>query len=97
MSDTAKVMISLPKDFLLAIDRLAREEHRTRSELLREAARRYMEARQQPRRPIDRPEVRQALAVMDRLASLDRPTAGWSAGKALRRDRERDTPTRRRA
>jgi len=42
----AKVInISLSDDLLREIDRYAREEHRTRSELFREAARQYMESR----------------------------------------------------
>jgi hypothetical protein len=96
MADTAKVMISLPRDFLAAIDRLAEEEHRTRSELLREAARQYIAARH-VRRPIDRPEVRRAIATMDRLAAQTRPSAEWDAVTVVRRDRKRDRPARRRA
>jgi len=42
----AKVInISLPDDLLREIDAYAREEHRTRSELFREAARQYIEGR----------------------------------------------------
>lgn len=41
-----KILISLPQEFLEDIDRIAREEHRSRSELVREALRSYMEARQ---------------------------------------------------
>ena len=91
MSETAKVMISLPKSFLVAIDKVAKEERRTRSELLREAARRYMEGRRPPPRPIDRPEVREAVAMMDRLAAQSRPIPGWDAAHVVRRDRNRDS------
>jgi len=38
------INISLPQELLAEIDRLARQEGRTRSELFREAARRYLEA-----------------------------------------------------
>ena len=42
----AKVInISLSDDLLREIDEFAREEHRTRSELFREAARQYIESR----------------------------------------------------
>lgn len=42
----AKVInISLSDDLLREIDEYAREEHRTRSELFREAARQYIESR----------------------------------------------------
>ena len=41
-----KVLLSLPQEFLETIDRVAAEEHRSRSELIREALRAYLEARQ---------------------------------------------------
>ncbi len=46
---TSKVMVSFPDEFLSEIDRIADEEHRSRSELLREAMRLYM-----LNRPVDR-------------------------------------------
>jgi metal-responsive CopG/Arc/MetJ family transcriptional regulator len=42
----AKVLISMKEEFLDEIDRLADNEHRSRSELIREALRLYMRARQ---------------------------------------------------
>jgi uncharacterized protein (DUF433 family)/predicted transcriptional regulator len=41
-----KVLISLPEKFLEEVDRVAAAEHRSRSELVREALRTYLEARQ---------------------------------------------------
>jgi CopG family transcriptional regulator/antitoxin EndoAI len=41
-----KVLISLPEKFLENIDLVAEEEHRSRSELIREALRAYLETRQ---------------------------------------------------
>lgn len=38
----AKVMVSLPEDFLKKVDRLARAQNRSRSELIREALRALM-------------------------------------------------------
>ena len=38
----ARVLISMPEDFLSRIDRVAEGENRTRSELIREALRTYM-------------------------------------------------------
>lgn len=38
----ARVLVSLSPEFLDTIDSLAEEEHRTRSELIREALRAYM-------------------------------------------------------
>jgi CopG family transcriptional regulator/antitoxin EndoAI len=42
----AKVLISMKEEFLDEIDKLADSEHRSRSELIREALRLYMRARQ---------------------------------------------------
>jgi metal-responsive CopG/Arc/MetJ family transcriptional regulator len=41
-----KILVSLPEEFLADIDRVAADEHRSRSELVREALRSYLEARQ---------------------------------------------------
>ena len=38
----ARVLISMPEDFLNRIDEVAEGENRTRSELIREALRTYM-------------------------------------------------------
>ena len=45
MRATETVTISLPPDLASEVDRLAREEGRTRSDLLREAFRQYAERR----------------------------------------------------
>lgn len=45
MRTTGTVTISLPPDLASEVDRLARQEGRTRSELLREAFRQYAERR----------------------------------------------------
>jgi uncharacterized protein (DUF433 family) len=41
-----KILVSLPEKFLEDVDRVAAEEHRSRSELIREALRAYLETRQ---------------------------------------------------
>ena len=86
----AKVMISLPKALLDAVDRAASEEHRSRSDLLREGARLYLQRRQFERRPGDDPEVQQGIAQMDLLAQSDRPVGRWDTTAAVRRTRRRD-------
>lgn len=58
----AKVMISLPDEFLLEIDDIAKTEHRTRSELIREALRHYTEGERGYTKPSDNPVVKDALA-----------------------------------
>ena len=44
--DVSTVNISFKKDFLEMVDQVAREEARSRSELIREAARMYIERKQ---------------------------------------------------
>jgi predicted nucleotidyltransferase len=63
-----KVMVSFPDEFLDEVDRIARKEHRSRSELVREALRFYIGLRQEQRLPGANPFVRQALMVQDRLS-----------------------------
>ncbi len=82
-----KVVISFPKEFLAEVDRVAREEHRSRSELVREALRFYIEARRKGRRPLDDPRVREAVAVQEALARLA-PGTGEDSTLDVRRWRE---------
>ena len=60
----AKVMISLPEGFLSELDRAAESEHRTRSELIREALREYLRGGKQPRKPIENPRVQEAFKAL---------------------------------
>jgi CopG family transcriptional regulator/antitoxin EndoAI len=84
---TAKVMVSFPKEFLAEVDQVAREEHRSRSELLREAMRLYMELRRGRRRPDEDPRVRRAVAIQDALAR-SAPGVGEDSAVEVRRWRE---------
>jgi metal-responsive CopG/Arc/MetJ family transcriptional regulator len=86
-----KVMISIPKPFLEMVDQAARQEHRSRSEFFREAARLYLQTRAFRRRPIDDPQVQRAVALMDQLAQRDRPVPDWDTVGAVRTERERDS------
>ena len=40
-----RVMLSMPPEFLSRVDAIAEKEHRSRSDLVREALRRYLESR----------------------------------------------------
>ncbi|MBC7250308.1 MAG: ribbon-helix-helix protein, CopG family [Anaerolineae bacterium] len=82
-----KVMVSFPTEFLEEVDRIAREEHRSRSELLREAMRLYMAVRRGQRRPGNDPRVRSAVATQDALARLA-PGNGEDSTADVRRWRE---------
>ena len=82
-----KVMVSFPSEFLAEVDRIAREEHRSRSELLREAMRLYIEMRRSKRRPGNDPRVRSAVAAQDALARLA-PGTGEDSATDVRHWRE---------
>ena len=82
-----KVMVSLPEEFLTEIDQIAEEEHRSRSELLREAMRLYIEIRHGRRRPGMDPRVQKAIAIQDALSSLS-PGTGEDSTKDIRTWRE---------
>ncbi|MCL4474182.1 MAG: ribbon-helix-helix domain-containing protein [Actinobacteria bacterium] len=63
-----KILFSLPEDLLAEIDAAAAAEHRSRSELIREATRRYIADLPEKKRPIDDPRVREAVRSMDEIA-----------------------------
>ena len=56
----SKVMISLAPEFLRKMDGLAKAEHRSRSELVREAIRTYLVERVEPRAGVNWQESRRA-------------------------------------
>jgi CopG family transcriptional regulator/antitoxin EndoAI len=74
----AKVMISIPEEFLNEIDKAAAEENRSRSELLREAARLYLRTRKTGISPGQIPRVQKAIAIQDALAREDALAEGDS-------------------
>jgi uncharacterized protein len=71
-----KVMVSFPGEFLAEVDRLAQEEHRSRSELIREALRLYMSQRSEPGQTVSPARVREApTEAYHTLADRDRRIA----------------------
>lgn len=61
---TAKMIsVSLPEDMLPEIDRMARKEHRSRSELIREALRRYLSDPESRMVPVDEIKADEADAI----------------------------------
>ncbi len=82
-----KVMVSFPNEFLAEVDRIAEEEQRSRSELLREAMRVYISVRRGETHPGDDPVVRRAVAAQDRLSRLA-PGDGEDSTADVRRWRE---------
>jgi CopG family transcriptional regulator/antitoxin EndoAI len=61
----ARIMLTLPEDMLAEVDFVARSEHRSRSELLREAVRSYLRNTSTPKAP--RPRNREAEGIIERL------------------------------
>lgn len=62
----ARIMISLPKEFLDIVDAAAKMEHRSRSELIREAVRGYISKKGGATRPLlDDKEVKWAVKIQD--------------------------------
>jgi Arc/MetJ-type ribon-helix-helix transcriptional regulator len=78
----AKVMISLPDEFLRKVDRKARSENRSRSEIIREALRPVLAPRQS--RPRD---WRKALAPLRALE--ERWIGEWDSTDIIRYYRDR--------
>jgi Arc/MetJ-type ribon-helix-helix transcriptional regulator len=84
---TTKVMLSFPEEFLTEVDRLAKQEHRSRSELVREALRLYIGFGQARRVARTNPLLQQALAVQDGLSRLS-PGTGEDSTTDVQRWRE---------
>ncbi|MFH1386832.1 MAG: ribbon-helix-helix protein, CopG family [bacterium] len=83
----SKIMVSMPDEILKKIDDAASAEHRSRSELLREAARFYIVSLpKKERRPIDNPQVKKAAEMIDRIAGKD--TGRFDATTFIRKMRE---------
>ncbi|MCP4668127.1 MAG: ribbon-helix-helix protein, CopG family [Deltaproteobacteria bacterium] len=66
----AKVMVSFPDEFLRQVDSISREEHRSRSEILREAMRLYMEMKRGRQSPGNDYRVLSAVKVQDNLSRM---------------------------
>jgi len=81
----AKVMISLPDRFLSEVDKAAQTEHRTRSELIREALREYLGGEKQPKKPIENPRVLEAFETLRSLTWKEK----FDSTKVIRGMRDR--------
>ena len=67
---TTKVMVSFPNEFLIQVDAFAKAEHRSRSELVREALRQYMASHQRTVHPSDMPQVQATTELQDALSRI---------------------------
>ena len=82
----ARVMITVPDEFLKEIDAVANEEHRSRSELIREAMRVYFAAQGRKSRGslLDKPSVQRALQIQEE-ASKKLAGSGWDGVAEINR------------
>lgn len=84
----AKVMVSIPEDFLKEIDRIVRQEHRNRSEFFREAVRLYLQVKRAQAVPGQDPLVQHAIAIQDAIARQNN-LKKWDGASEIRRWREK--------
>ena len=84
----ARFVVTVPDDFLEEVDARAAAEHRSRSELVREALRGYLRSGGRKGDISDRPEVKRALRVQEETRrTLE--DSGYSGSEAVRKMRDR--------
>jgi metal-responsive CopG/Arc/MetJ family transcriptional regulator len=71
------ISVSIPEEMLPEIDNAARKEHRSRSELIREALRRYLSADRSRMLPIDD-------AQRDEIEAIERGRTDFARGEFIR-------------
>jgi len=84
----AKIMVSIPEEMVADLDQAAKQEHRSRSEFVREALRLYIQRRKSHSIPDQASEVRKAIAVQDALAAAD-TARDWDGTYEIRKWRDR--------
>jgi len=84
-----KVMVSISDDFLNEIDEVAKEENRSRSELLREAVRLYLKVKKSHTTRGQNPVVQKAIAIQDMIAQQD-TAVDWDSTAEIRKWRDRN-------
>ena len=84
----ARFVVTVPEEFLREVDARAKAEHRSRSELVREALRSYLRSGGRRGDISDRPEVKRALQIQEETRrALE--GSGYSGSEAVRRMRDR--------
>ena len=77
-------MISVPEEMLSELDHKAREDHRSRSEFIREAVRHFLELKKVQSVPGQLQQVQQAVSVQDALAKED-SSKDWNGTEEIRK------------
>ena len=84
----ARFVVTIPDDFLEEVDARAEAEHRSRSELVREALRGYLRSGGRKGDISNRPEVRRAIQLQDEMRRR-LEGSGYSGSEAVRQMRDR--------
>ncbi len=84
----ARFVVTIPDDFLEEVDARAKAEHRSRSELVREALRSYLRSGGRRGDISERPEVKRAIQLQDEMRRR-LEGSGYSGSEAVRKMRDR--------
>lgn len=84
----ARFVVTVPEEFLEEVDARAEAEHRSRSELVREALRSYLRSGTRKGDISDRPEVKRAIRLQDEIRRRHEGS-GYSGSAAVREMRDR--------
>lgn len=84
----ARFVVTIPDEFLEEVDARAKAEHRSRSELVREALRSYLRSGGRGGDISDRPEVRRAIQFQDEMRRRHEGS-GYSGSAVVREMRDR--------
>ena len=84
----ARFVVTIPDEFLEEVDARAKAEHRSRSELVREALRSYLRSGGRRGDISDRRAVKRAIQIQDEMRQRLEGT-GYSGSEAVRKMRDR--------
>jgi len=84
----ARFVVTIPDEFLEEVDARAEAEHRSRSELVREALRGYLRSGGRRGDISDRPEFKKAIQFQDEMRRRHQ-ASGYSGSEAVRKMRDR--------
>ncbi|MGB3633771.1 MAG: ribbon-helix-helix protein, CopG family [Rubrobacteraceae bacterium] len=84
----ARFVVTVPEDFLEKVDERAKSEHRSRSELVREALRSYLRSGGRTEDISERPEFKRAIQFQDEMRRRH-AGSGYSGSAVVRETRDR--------
>jgi Arc/MetJ-type ribon-helix-helix transcriptional regulator len=84
----ARFVVTMPDEFLEEVDARAEAEHRSRSELVREALRDYLRSGGRRGDISDRPEFKKAIQFQEEMRRRHQGS-GYSGSEAVRKMRDR--------